>query len=121
MSWNGEMTCNVYNQTGGTITGLLVTHTWDDIPSGTSVSVLDDGASVAFGFETGSGATDYWTVRFTDAAGACWYRTAKQCGVEQEDFDSAKSVVINLLPGSQGFSIEMPISDSCLDNYYDQC
>lgn len=124
MSWSGTMTCTVTNQTGGTITGLIVHHQWEqynDHPNPNPTPSLANDDSVSFQINVGSGGSDDWSITFTDAQGNCWYRNQKQCNVEEEDQQSGQPVAVNLLPGTQGFSIEMPVSSSCTDNGYDSC
>ncbi|HYO13846.1 MAG TPA: hypothetical protein VE685_11690 [Thermoanaerobaculia bacterium] len=124
MSWSGTMTCTVTNQTGGTITNLSILHQWEgfaDAPNPNPTASLAEGASISFTINVGSGGSDEWSLRFIDATGACWYRDQKQCDVEDEDLESGQPVLVNLLNGNQGFSIEMPESSSCTDNYYDSC
>jgi hypothetical protein len=124
MSWGGTMTCSVTNQTGGTITSVSVVHLWNqyhDAPAPNPTPSLDNGDTISFQINVGSGGSDDWSVSFTDASGACWYRNGKQCNVEEEDYTSGSPVNINLLSGAQGFSIELPSSSSCTDNYYDSC
>jgi hypothetical protein len=124
MSWSGQMTCTVTNQTGGTITSLTVHHQWNqfnDVPNPNPTLTLANDASISFTINVGSGGSDDWSITFTDAQGNCWYRNQKQCNVEEEDLQSGQAVALNLLPGSQGFSIEMPVSSSCTDNHYDSC
>lgn len=48
-----------------------------------------------------------------------WSRKFKQCDVTKEDVDSGQQVVMELFYGKDGFSIETPVSDSCLNNHYD--
>lgn len=124
MSWSGEMTCVVTNQTGGTITNLTAAHQWDqynDVLNPNPTPSLESGASASFLIHVGSGGSDEWSVGFTDAQGQCWYRNGKQCDVEDGDYNSGAPVNVNLLSGSQGFSIELPESSSCTDNSYSKC
>lgn len=123
MSWSGTMNCIITNQTGGAITGLSASHQWEgNTDAATDVPpTLANGASISFSVNVGSGGSDEWSVRFTDAQGNCWYREGKQCDVEEDDLNSGLPVNINLLNSSQGFSIELPSSSSCTDNSYDSC
>lgn len=118
--WTGEMTCVVTNQTGGPITKATTFHGWNNGSQGPLAFSLEDGGSVSFDFKTGSGHDDYWSVSFTDAEGNVWYRDDKQCNVDESDYQSGKPVRINLLAPSTGWSVELPVSSGCPDNYYDQ-
>jgi hypothetical protein len=124
MSWGGTMTCTVTNQTGGTIKNLSVLHHWEqyqDVPNPNPTPSLANDESISFKINVGPGGSDEWSIAFTDAQGQCWYRNGKQCNVEESDLNSGSPVNLNLLSGSQGFSIEMPYSSSCTDNGYDKC
>jgi hypothetical protein len=124
MSWSGTMTCNIINSTGGAITKVTFSHQWND---GVDEPIFDpsqpfaDGATVPFTIHVGYGGSDLWTMQFTDAQGNCWYRKEKQCDIEQEDLDSGNPVNAVLKAGKVGFSIKPPVSEPCLDNYYDSC
>lgn len=122
MSWTGSITVVVNNQTGGAVSNLSVTHMWkqsqDTLP-GQPISLANN-ASAQFTANTGSGGSDTWSVTFNDASGNCWYRNGKQCNIESGDI-GAGQINFNLQPGSQGFSIELPESSSCNDNYYNSC
>jgi len=117
------MICTVTNQTGGTITFPSVSHLWQGVTNALThrPASLADGESVSFTINVGAGGSDEWSVRFTDAQGNCWYRDSKQCDINEDDLKSGLPVKINLLNGSQGFSIEPPVSSSCVDNSYDSC
>lgn len=120
----GQMGCTVTNQTGGTITNVSVLHQWSsyqDSPNPNPTPSLGSNDEIQFQINVGSGGSDDWSVTFTDSSGQCWYRNGKQCDVEDSDYKSGSPVNINLLAGSQGFSIEMPSSSSCTDNSYDKC
>ncbi|HEX3109275.1 MAG TPA: hypothetical protein VHU41_09285 [Thermoanaerobaculia bacterium] len=124
MSWGGTMTCNIENKTGGTITGVSFAHQWNggvDQPIFNPNDPFTNNMVVPMTIHVGEGSSDDWTVRFTDADGNCWYRNEKQCDIEQEDLQSGKAVHAVLGPGKVGFSIKLPVSSSCLDNYYDSC
>ncbi|HEX8150110.1 MAG TPA: hypothetical protein VF591_23200 [Pyrinomonadaceae bacterium] len=123
MNWYGTMKCVVTNQTGGTIFGLSASHQWKGYTDlATNVPpTMENGQSVTFIINVGSGGSDEWAVRFNDAQGNCWYRQGKQCNVEEDDLNSKAPVHLNLLSSSQGFSIELPSSSSCPHNHYDAC
>jgi hypothetical protein len=118
MGWDGNMTVNVNNQTGGTIYGAICFHQWSGNTSNGGPLDLPNGGSFSFPINVGSGGSDDWSVAFIDAQGNGWYRNGKQCDVEESDYGSGGSVNINLLGSSTGFSVELPSSSSCTDNYY---
>lgn len=123
MSWGGTMTCNVINNTGGTITGFSIFHQWNDSVDEPLLTgqPVPDRETIPFTIHVGEGGSDDWTLKFIDAAGNCWYRDAKQCDVEQEDLESGQPVQVILNAGSSGFSILTPVSQPCPNNYYDSC
>lgn len=122
MSWGGTMTCNIINNTGGTITNLTFQHQWDGgvdqpLPNG---QPIPNGESLPLTIHVGEGSADLWTVRFTDAQGNCWFRNEEQCDVEEEDFDSGNPVNALLNAGNVGFTIKTPVSKP--DSFgYDSC
>ncbi|ROO87362.1 delta endotoxin-like protein [Actinocorallia herbida] len=120
MSWQGSMQCIVTNKTGGPITNVSVSHAWNATQS-TSAPELSNGDSILtpFSIETGSGGSDLWTISCVDASGETWGRTDKQCDIEEEDYDSGEAVRITFGPLSEGWSVTLPLSSSCTDNYYD--
>jgi hypothetical protein len=118
--WSGVMTCIVTNQTGGPITKATTFHSWNDGSQGPLAFSLDAGGSVSFDFKTGSGHDDYWSVSFTDAEGSVWSRDDKQCNVDESDWESGNPVQIDLGAPATGWSVVLPVSTGCPDNYYDQ-
>ncbi|HEV3485265.1 MAG TPA: hypothetical protein VG106_07650 [Vicinamibacterales bacterium] len=123
MSWGGQMTCNIINNTGGAITNVTFSHEWN---GGAQEPIFGtdpfpDGGTAPFTIQVGDGGSDLWSVQFTDADGNCWYRKDKQCDVSEDDFTSGNPVNAVLKAGKVGFSIELPVSTSCPDNYYDSC
>lgn len=124
MSWGGSMKCIIVNQTGGTITNVTFSHQWNgaaQAPLFSPTDPFENGDSVEFGITVGEGGADLWSVKFNDAQGKCWFRDGKQCDVEESDYDSGKPVYAMLKPGTIGFSIDLPVSESCKDNHYDSC
>lgn len=119
MSWQGNMQCIVMNNTGGPITNVSVAHTWNATQS-VSVGELAQGDVILtpFSIETGSGGSDLWTISCVDASGENWVRSGKQCDIEEEDFDSGEAVRVTFGPFTDGWSVIMPVSSSCTDNYY---
>jgi len=118
MSWNGNMNVIVTNQTGGTITDATAAHSWQASNTSVGPQTLAQGQSMSFGISVGSGGSDQWSIGFI-SGGTKYYRTGKQCNVEESDLDSGSPIFINFLPPSQGWSVELPSSSSCTDNYYD--
>ena len=124
MSWSGTMKCEIVNATGGSITKVTFSHEWNgsaNAPLFNQNQPFANGEKVSFTINVGEGGADLWSVQFTDAEGNCWYRQSKQCDVSEDDFNSGKAVRAVLKAGNVGFSIELPVSTSCLDNYYDSC
>jgi hypothetical protein len=124
MSWGGTMKCYIVNQTGGTITKVSFAHQWNgaaQAPLFSPTDPFENGEQVELDITVGPGSADDWSVQFNDAQGKCWYRNNKQCDVSQSDFESGKPVYAILKPGNVGFSIDLPVSQSCKDNYYDSC
>lgn len=124
MSWSGTMNCNIINSTGGTITNVTFSHEWNDsanAPIFNPNQGFANGDSVELTINVGEGGSDLWSVQFTDASGNCWYRKGKQCDVSEDDYNSGNPVNAVLNAGTVGFSIELPVSTSCPDNYYDSC
>lgn len=115
-----SMECYLTNQTGSKITGVNASHEWDGKSQPQSADELADGEYRRWWIEVGSGGHDLWTVRFTDVNGATWYRNSKQCDVTADDLQSGRPVYLNLGPGSLGFSVSLPYSSSCNNNYYDR-
>lgn len=117
MGWDGVMTVNVNNQTNGPIYGAVCFHQWNGNTNSGGPQDLPDGGSFSFQINVGSGGSDDWSVAFIDGGGNGWYRNGKQCNVEESDYETGP-ININLLPSSTGFSVELPSSSSCTDNYY---
>ncbi len=107
------------NQTGNTVYGASCWHVLNGKTDGLYPQDLANGGSAAFQINVGSGGNDDWSVAFIDAGGNGWYRSGKQCNVEESDLNSGQPININLLATSTGFSIELPSSSSCTDNSYD--
>jgi hypothetical protein len=122
MSWSGTMWCQVHNGTGVQIDGVKVSHQWAEFTQSKDFDFIPAGHTVdAFGMNVGSGGSDFWSVRFADNNKNCYYRSNKQCNVEESDYQSRNPVVLDLGPGSQGFSVVLPTTSSCLNNSYNRC
>jgi len=117
MSWSGNMKVIVTNQTGGTITEATAAHSWQSSNTSVGPQTLAQGQQMSFGISVGSGGSDTWSIGFLIGT-TKYYRTGKQCNVEESDLDTGNPIYINFLPPSQGWSIEMPSSSSCTDNFY---
>lgn len=123
-SYSGNMTVIVANQSGGTITEVSVTHVWTNgngVPDTFSKPSMGSNENDSFPIRVGSGGDDLWSVRWVDSNGQCWYRNQKQCDVYEEDLRSGNPIHVNLINGDNGFSVEMPESSSCDDNYVNNC
>jgi hypothetical protein len=120
MSWNGTMQCIVTNDTGGPITDVAVSHTWtDDGTQSTTSQSMAQAYAIEFAISVGDGGSDEWTISLVDVSGEMYGRVDKQCDVEEEDYDSGNPVRISLGPLTVGWSVQLPVSSSCTDNYYD--
>lgn len=119
--WSGgTMRCYLTNQTGRAITDAYLAHEWDGDRQAVAADWMDPGERKELPIRVGGGGHDLWTVRFTDATDTgTWHRNRKQCDVTSGDYDSGQPVYINLGPGRQGWSVVLPDSSSCWDNYYD--
>lgn len=122
MSWGGSMQVIVTDETGGPITQVSVSHRWTDGGSPESISCQSMALheSVPFEIVVGSGGSDEWTVALVDVSGQEWGRQNKQCNVKEEDYDSHESIRIQLGLLNEGWSVYLPKSSSCIDNYYDE-
>jgi hypothetical protein len=118
MAWEGDLAVVVTNQTGGTITEAHCQHTWDDKKQQIGPRDLDDNGTMELTVRSGSGGSDEWSITFW-SRGVNYYRKNKQCNITEGDLNSGRAIYINLLGPSTGWSIEMPDSSSCLNNYYD--
>lgn len=121
-AYEGTMTLDVKNSSGQTLTGVAVAHDWTNggLEKETFAN-LRNGESQSFYIEVGSGGHDQWTVSFIEEDGSCFYRVGKQCDVLSSDLSSGGPVTISLFGGSSGFSVNMPSSDSCKENYVNSC
>jgi hypothetical protein len=116
-AYSGTMTCNVLNSTGGTI-AVVAQHAWSNYKDTLAFIVLENGKAASFTIHVGSGGSDYWSVWIMATSGRYLYRDNKQCDVYESDLDSHNPINLNLLNQSTGFSIQMPKSSSCINNYY---
>jgi hypothetical protein len=116
------LNCVVTNQFPGNIQQVMVSHQWtetstiDGSTTTPQASVLSPGGTFSFPITVGSGGRDLWSVSFM-YNGLQYYRNNKQCDVTQSDISSEGTVYINLISPTNGFSIELPKSSSCTDNY----
>ncbi len=110
-------TFSVKNNTGGTITNVVVTHATTDWPTSTiNPPSMINGQTVGGGSViTSSGNKDRWSVAFIN--GSNQLRTGyENCGFESEDNGGNVTIVLN----SEEFDVDMPKSSSCTDNDYQQ-
>jgi hypothetical protein len=103
-------TFTAINNTGATITNVVVQHSTSYWPQGVVVAPsLASGASTDQGqVITSTAETDYWTVSFISGAGVLVVGS-NSCGFESSDNNG--NVVIQLYPGY--FSVVKPDSGSC--------
>jgi hypothetical protein len=124
-------TFSVKNSTGGEISGVYVKHHAETIfqqntkeDTSVMVDVLANGASSEPAeLYSETGVNDLWDVRFyvyRPAPGGVrgtvpvhYVRLNKVCNYEQED--APQNCVIEIKVGT--FSVIMPVSSSCMDNY----
>ena len=113
--------CVIENQTGQSIKLVSVYKLFGSDPDGSFIQeFMDMNDTGVLSFTGGSGSGDYWTIQFTGVAdGVTYYRNQKRCDVEPDDIQSTTPIYLNFLAPETGFSIELPVSDSCTDNRYD--
>ncbi|MEM7035489.1 MAG: hypothetical protein AAF570_00840 [Bacteroidota bacterium] len=97
-----------------------MTHNWKGETKTFEKRTMDKEFSLGGPTVTGSGANDYWSLSFEMPNGTKYYRRNKQCNIQSSDINSGEAIHFNLEPITKGFSIEMPVSASCNDNYYDK-
>ena len=112
-----EKKCVVFNYTGGKI-AVVAQHVWNNYKDPLQFIVLDINQSASFTINVGSGGSDYWSVWLMATSGRYLYRDNKQCDVYESDLNSGNPINLNLQNQSTGFSIQMPKSSSCVNNYY---
>ena len=143
--------CKVWNSTGKKVEMLHLWHrsassTTPDKPPNNGSITLQPGDWLAE-FELNiDHSDDYWTLAFSmskdssgggsigkladdpSAAGAAfvrltywWSRINKQCNVTYDDCNTGQPVIINLMYGDDGWSVDLPysLSSNCPGNYYD--
>ena len=113
------MQVDVHNLTGGDISAATISHTWKGSTTGLSGVSLTVGSALPFAISTGSGSDDRWTVTFV-LGDTIYYRDGKVCNIKEKDRTSGQTIKIQLLPPATGWSIVMPLSSSCIDNFYDR-
>ena len=108
-------TFNVQNNTGATITSLMVQHSTSYWPAGlvTAGSLSNGGTTGEAGVITSTAETDYWTVSFVNGAGLVVVGSTS-CGFESDD--NGGNVTIQLY--GNYFSVMKPSSSSCNNNSY---
>lgn len=110
-TYNGTFT--VVNCTNATITNVSVVHTCASFTNSATAGSLAPGAAVATSMNSQSGSNDLWSITFT-MNGQTYSRSGKQCNYMPDD--SPQGVVISLY--LKNFSVLLPVTSSCLNNYY---
>jgi hypothetical protein len=118
--WAADFPVTVTNNTGSPITVQFFQHVWTK-PN--VVNTLNNGipapmannTSLPITIRSGSGGLDTWTVAFT-LSGTCYYRIKKQCSLTSSD--QGGNIAILLLAPDDGFSVVLPSSSSCIENFY---
>ena len=108
----------IQNQSGSTVL-VEFKHVWTNgnVPQVLPAISLPVGFTLSWqGLSTGSGGSDEWSLALISNK-TCFYRINKQCNVTDDDISTGKPVRINLLNPQQGFTIELPSSSSCTDNF----
>ncbi|WP_294256742.1 hypothetical protein [uncultured Sphingomonas sp.] len=108
-------TFSVQNNTGSTITNVIVVHTCADFVNTIAAAQLANGqATPTSTLQSQTGSNDLWSVYYT-LGSTLYYRVGKQCNYEQSD--SPQNCSITLTVGE--FSVNTPVSSSCTNNYMD--
>lgn len=109
--YNGTFT--VVNCTNNTITSVTVTHTCGSFTNSATAQSLAPGQSITATLNAKSGSNDNWSITFT-MNGQTYSRSGKQCNYMPSD--SPQTAIVALYTGN--FSILLPATSSCLNNYY---
>lgn len=107
MSWTGNMTTNVINNTGAKITNVRVSHTLNNQTQSATAEGLEPGASMPLDIKVGSGGNDYWSLAFNIGTEGL-YHDKKRCNIDKEDNASGKPVTLTLGNAAEGFSTTPP-------------
>jgi hypothetical protein len=108
-------TFSVFNNTGSTLTSIVIQHsTTNNGVQRNAVASLDNGAvSGTASFVTSSNDTDHWSV---SAQGRGLLTGEEDCGFESEDEGGNVLIILN----AWNFGIVNPASSCCMSNSYDQ-
>lgn len=118
LSWSEQKKCVVVNFSG-TLTYVKVTHHLGNTTEvGEKKDGLKPGEFFSFAITTGSWHLDTWDIYVERAVGWRNWRNGKTCDVSHGDADSEVPVYVLLFKKDDGFSIQLPLSDSCSNNYY---
>ncbi len=135
--WAGTMLCEIMNSTGGTVNNLYVWHQSGDgavdKPANNGSITIPSGNIFTFTIGV-SDSNDLWSILFRTSghaalAGASdaayvgppapwWWRFEKVCSITSDDYDSGKPVILNLMYGDDGWSVDLPVSSNCAGNFY---
>ncbi len=110
-------TFTVLNNTGATITSVVVTHYTTDYGPNTfrAASLAESAASSPTPLKASTSNKDRWSVAFI--TGSDQLLTGQEnCGFESEDANGNVRVILN----PEDWDIYMPKSSSCTDNDYNQ-
>lgn len=113
------MRCIVTNQTNETLKFAQVGHKTGGHTDRGDQSDIDVGGTFEFELTYDSSSADYWDIDAFTARGDHLTRKGKKCSIEDEDVHSGNPVHINFHPRSEGWDVALPVSSSCLENYYD--
>jgi hypothetical protein len=109
-------TFTVTNNTGATITSVVVTHyTTDYGPNTFQAASLGSTPSTPTPLKTSTTNKDRWSVAFVTGSGQL-LTGQENCGFESEDEGGNVRVVLN----PEDWDIYMPKSSPCTDNDYNQ-
>lgn len=108
-------TFSVQNNTGNTVTNVIVVHSCGDFVNTIAAGQLANGQTTPTSpLQSQSGSNDYWDVYYT-SGNTLYYRTGKQCNFDSSD--SGQNCAITLTIGQ--FSVNTPVSSPCINNYMD--
>lgn len=108
-------TFTAQNNTGQTITNVIVVHTSGNFVNTIAAASLANGAATPTSIlQAQTGSNDDWDVYYT-LGNTLYYRTGKQCNFDTED--AGQNCPITFTVGE--FSVNTPVSSPCLNNSMD--